>query len=184
MVGEGIEKAQYLSNVMLACLRTVRGVTVRVRAHSTGYEGVSQTSKVYRIWEQGDPDTRIGLLSTVDHGSNFDGFAIDYCAQELDAVTADSKLLIVLSDGLPAGSFHAGGKGYHYGGVSAMNHMMEVSRQWEARGVTIVQIAIDQDGLRPEDQAMMFRHWIGYESDGKLLTDLTALLSKVFGAVE
>ncbi len=194
MIGEGIEKAQYLANVMLACLRTMRGVSVRVRAHSTGYENGSgpgsktftggQTSKVYRIWEQGDPDTRIGLLTTVDHGSNFDGFAIDWCAQELDQVSADSKLLIVLSDGLPAGSFVVGGKSYHYGGVNAMNHMMEVSRQWESRGVTIVQIAIDQDGLRPEDQEMMFRHWIGYESDGKLLTDLTALLSTTFGAVE
>lgn len=189
MVGSGLQKAQELANVMMACLRTQRGVRTRVRAHSTGEDprgGAS--SRIYKIWDQGDPDTRLGLLTRpLYHGSNYDGFAIDWCAKELNdgAQPGETKLLIVLSDGLPAGSFITDQGSYvHYGGGPAMEHMMGVVNYWERQDVTIVQIAIDADDLRPEDQARMFKHWIGYENDSKLLTDLTKLLSKTFGAVE
>jgi cobalamin biosynthesis protein CobT len=190
MVGEGLDKAQELANVMMACLRTQKGVRTRVRAHTTGhdYTAGGSSCKIYRIWEPGDPDTRIGLISAIPHGSNYDGFAIDWCAQELDrdSLPGESKLLLVLSDGLPAGSFidTATSAPVHYGGQPAMEHMLELSTQWDRRGVHIVQIAIDQDGIRPEDQAQMFKHWIGYESDQKLLMDLTKVLAKTFGAEE
>ena len=186
MVGTGLQKAQELANVMMACLRTQRGVRTRVRAHSTGYDANGQTCKVYRIWEPGDPDTRLGLLSTVPHGSNFDGFAIDWCAKELveTAQAGEEKLLIVLSDGLPAGSFAQDDQAVHYGGGPAMDHMKDLGVHWGRQGVHIVQIAIDADSIRPEDQARMFKHWIGYESDSKLLTDLTMLLARTFGGQE
>lgn len=187
MNGRGLDKAQELANVMMACLRTQRGVRTRVRGHSTGsIDGEGQTCKVYRIWEPGDPDTRIGLLNTVYHGSNFDGFAIDWCAKELvdTAQEGEQKLLIVLSDGLPAGSIVRGGKSVHYGGTAAMKHMLDLGDHWAREGVKIVQIAIDHDGIRPEDQAQMFRHWIGYETDQRLLTDLTRLLMKTFGGID
>lgn len=187
MIGRGIDKAQELANAALASLRTQRGVRVRVRAHSTGYmEDRGSTSTIYRIWETGDPDTRIGLLQTVSHGSNFDGFAIDWCAKELvkEAQPDENLLLIVLSDGLPAGSFYDGGQGFHYGGSQAMAHMKGVVNYWERQGVITVQIAIDHEGLRPDEQAQMFNHWIGYENDQKLLTDLTRLLSRTFGGIE
>ena len=189
MRGRGIGKAQDLANVMLACLRTQRGVRVRVRGHSTGALGYGeQTCQVYRIWEPGDPDTRIGLLAGVGDGSNFDGFAIDWCAKELNdtAQANEQKLLIVLSDGLPAGTISGGNIGgyAYYGGEAAMKHMRQVGDYWERQGVKTVQIAIDPDGVRPENQAMMFKHWIGYETDQKLLVDLTKLLAKTFGGVE
>lgn len=189
MVGGGLDTAQELANVMMACLRTQKGVRTRVRAHSTGLDSSGGSScKIYRIWEPGDPDTRIGLLSTVPHGSNYDGFAIDWCAQELDATAqpGESKLLIVLSDGLPAGSFYDATRAtsVHYGGAPAMEHMLRLSTEWGRRGVHVVQIAIDGDGIRPEDQARMFQHWVGYESDAKLLMDLTKVLSRAFGAEE
>jgi len=186
MYGQGIERAQDLANVMLACLRTQRGVRVRVRAHSTGEVEYSQTSQIYRIWEPGDPDTRIGLLAHTGQGSNFDGFAIDWCAKELNdtAQANEQKLLIVLSDGLPAGQITENGNSAYYGGEPAMEHMRQVGDYWERQGVKTVQIAIDHDGIRPEDQAKMFKYWIGYSSDQKLLVDLTKLLAKTFGGVE
>ena len=188
MYGGGLEKAQELANVMLACLRTQRGVRARVRAHSTGSDDQGSTSAIYRVWEPGDPDTRLGLLTAgIGHGSNFDGFAIDWCARELfdSSLPGESMLLIVLSDGLPAGTITDPQRGYvHYGGEPAMNHMMDVSVGWGRKGVHIVQIAIDPEGIRPEDQARMFKHWVGYESDQKLLTDLTRILTKTFGGIE
>jgi len=187
MSGRGLEKAQELANVMMVCLRLQNGVRTRVRAHTTGAIDGSQTSRIFRIWDPGDPDTRLGLLQTIDHGSNFDGFAIDWCAKELNdtAQPNEEKLLIVLSDGLPAGSIVDPTRGYiHYGGDAAMDHMKLVSEGWGRKGVHIVQIAIDHDGIRPEDQARMFKHWIGYENDSKLLIDMTKLLARTFGGVE
>ena len=185
MVGRGIQRAMALANVMQACLRTQRGVRVRVRAHSTGYdldEG-GDTCAIYRIWEQGDPDTRLGLLQTLDHGSNFDGFAIEWCLKELarEAQPDTQQVLIVLSDGLPSGS----APGIYYGGTEAMHHMRYVTDRAERTdGAFTIQIAIDPEGLRPEDQAVMFKHWIPYESDSALLRDMTRLLSKLFGGIE
>jgi cobalamin biosynthesis protein CobT len=186
MNGRGLDKAQELANVMMACLRTVKGVRTRVRGHSTGNLDGSQTCQVYRIWDPGDTDTRLGILNTVYHGSNFDGFAIDWCAKELVDTSEDGeqKLLIVLSDGLPAGNITQHGARVHYGGGPAMDHMRELGAYWERQGVKTVQIAIDHDGIRPEDQARMFKYWIGYENDNKLLTDLTRLLVKTFGGVD
>jgi hypothetical protein len=190
MIGSGLEKAQELATVMMACLRTQRGVRTRVRAHTTGYIGGGlhrgqETSKVFRIWDPGDPDTRLGLLTTVEHGANFDGFAIDWCAKELSdtAQTNEQLLLIVLSDGLPNGTIEHNGSFYHYGGESAMKHMRELGDYWDRQGVKIVQIAIDSD-IRPDDQAKMFKNWIGYTTDSKLLVDLTKLLIKTFGGVD
>lgn len=185
MIGPGLERAQELANVMLACLRTQRGVRARVRAHTTTNTG--DGCAIFRIWEPGDPDTRLGLINGgIPHGSNWDGFAIDWCAKELadNSLPGESKLLIVLSDGLPAGSMNTAAGFLHYGGDAAMDHMRAVGDYWGRKGVHIVQIAIDPDGMRPEDQARMFRHWVGYESDQRLLVDLTKVLVKTFGGVE
>lgn len=191
MAGRGIERAQALANVMMACLRTQRNTRVRVRAHSTfhnssmGPNGYQQSHgcAIYRIWEPGDPDTRIGLLETLPHGSNWDGFAIEWCLKELveTAKVNETKVLIVLSDGLPAGS---DGK-MHYGGEEAMRHMRFITDKYErTQDAFTIQIAIDPEGLNPEQQATMFKHWIPYESDNGLLRDMTKLLSKIFGGIE
>ena len=180
MVGRGIATAQELANVMQACLRTQRGVRVRVRAHTTGRE---TDCAIFRIWEPGDPDSRIGLLKTLPHGSNWDGFAIEWCLKELESTAKpdETKVLIVLSDGLPAGA----NSHLSYSGMEAMRHMRYVTDKYErTNDITTIQIAVDPEGLRPEDQAVMFKHWIGYESDQKLLVDMTKLLSRVFGGIE
>lgn len=175
MAGERIETAQELANVMLECLRTMRGVKVRVRGHTTTR---SAEPIVYRLWEPGDPMTRLGLIAALDHRWNYDGFAIDWCAQELvrDARIDEDKVIIVLSDGKPNGSSS------DYGGIPAMNHVRKVTDTWATRGVTTIQIAIDPE-MRSHDQARMFRNWIQFETREKLPFQLTKLLSKLFGEV-
>jgi hypothetical protein len=185
MWGSGLDKAAELASVMLQVLRLQRGVTARVRAHTTGAIDNGETSAIYRIWEPGDPETRLGTLHTVESGANFDGFAIDWCAKELYESADDDveKLLIVLSDGLPNGSWYENGKYLHYGGASAMDHMRQLTDYWIRQGVNVIQIAIDSD-LRPADQNRMFANWVGYENDTKLLFDLTRILIKTFGGIE
>ena len=181
MAGRKLDQAQYLAGVMLACLRTIKGVRVKVRAHTDGAVNGSGSVQMFRIWENGDPDTRIGTLQTIPHNANADGFAIDWCAKELheNAEPGESQLLIVLSDGLPNSSVD----GHHYGGAPAMDHMRQVGNYWKREGVTIVQIAIGR-GLDAASQARMFEHWIGYTDDRKLQFELANLLIKAFGGVE
>jgi hypothetical protein len=171
--------AQNLASTMLECLKTMKGVRVRVRAHqSSGYSpnkgNFNATAAVYRIWEQGDPLTRLGLI-TEKHGSgNYDAFAIDWCANELfkNQRPGEDMILIVLSDGLP--------NGYGLSGISGEQMVREVVNTWKRKNVTIIQIAIDQT-LRPKDQAAMFDNWMQFDGVEKLPQRLTKLLIKLFG---
>lgn len=181
MWGEGMTNAQMLCNTMLECLRTMKGVRVRIRSHSNDDFIEAAHLKHYaivdRLWEPGDPVTRIGLLQSdsVPHNSNWDGYAVMACAEEMLRERRDSEdmVLFVLSDGLPNGR---GG----YSGRPAMHHLRRVTDTYIGKGVTIIQIAVGRD-IRPQDQAMMYRYWIGYESEAKLPVQMKDLLVKLFG---
>jgi hypothetical protein len=175
--GTKIQTAQRLATVMLACLTTIKGVRVRVRGHSTGPRADGGTCEIFRLWEPGDPQTRLGLAAMLGMDCNFDGFAIEWCARELvqNQRPNEDMVLIVLSDGLPNGGY-----GANYGGGPAMDHVRRVTEDFEKRGVTTIQIAIDPS-MRHADQARMFRHWLPYQDDAKLPFALTKLLIKLFG---
>jgi cobalamin biosynthesis protein CobT len=170
MYGENLNRAIMLSTVMLECLSLLKGVRVRIRAHTNS----ENDSYIARIWEPGDPMTRLGLMHTQPHGCNWDGFAIQWCQQEMldDRRGDEDMVLIVLSDGLPNG-------GWTYAGEPAMQHVREVNEHYERLGISTIQIAIDV-GLRTEDQAMMYDNWISYQNDQQLANDLTRLLVKMF----
>ena len=183
MSGRRIDDAQELANTMLECLKSMKGVKVRIRGHTTpmtryrlpGLGTADDTMcQIFRLWEPGDPMTRLGLISTCEKGWNYDGFAIDWCARELVDVgrVGEDKVLIVLSDGKP------NARGYAYSGGPAMDHVRKVTETWARKGVTVFQIAIDPE-VRSSDQARMYRHWIQYGND--LPMRLTRLLIKLFG---
>lgn len=175
MNGNRVETAQMLANTMLECLKTMKGVKVRVRGHTTpNGEVVGGEALIYRIWEPGDPVTRIGLISTCPKGWNYDGFAIDWCARELVETSqqGEDKVIVILSDGKP------NALGFAYTGPPAMDHVRKVTEEWARKGVTTFQIAIDPE-MRTKDQARMYRHWIQYGDD--LPQKLTRLLIKLFG---
>lgn len=170
MGGTNIENAQAMATVMLECLRLMKGATVRVRGHRSGY---SYGCEVFRIWEPGDPVQRLGLLRQLNGGGNYDGYAIDYCADELVKVSKanESKVLIVLSDGRPNGTA--------YGGESAESHVHRVVEHYEKKDVTIIQIAIDP-AVGADIQAQMFKHFIPFTNGNNLPAQLTKLLVKLF----
>jgi hypothetical protein len=173
MEGPHLATAQRLAQTMLWALYGQDGVETQVWGHTgdVGDVGDGGGSSVYRLWEPGDPMSRLGLISALPHGNNYDGFAIAHCIKQMIPAPQEQKVLIVLSDGYPAGS--------GYGGIPAQNHMRMVSDWGRRQGVETIQIAID-DAMRLDDQARMFGHgnFIPYTTDAALPRELTKLLDR------
>lgn len=166
-----VEIAIELAQIMHACLKDMNGVKVKVRAHTgdtpdSGHPGVA----LYRIWEHGEPITRLSLMKEIQMGNNYDGYAIGWCIKELveQHRPNEQMVLIVLSDGYPAGT--------RYSGEPAHRHMRETIAWGEKQGVDTIQIAIE-GGM---NQKEMFKHFVMFESAEKLPEQLTGLLRKIF----
>jgi len=169
MSGNGVRKAQDLANTMLECLKTMRGVTVRIRGHQENGDIM-----IYKLWDKGEPQTRLGLIGSLCGGSTPDGFALDWCSQELLANNkpGEDMVLIILSDGMP----NIAPTGF----TNATDHVHKVVEHFRQKGVTTISISLDP-GLRAAAQSKMYRNWIQYETDQKLPMQLTKLLIKLFG---
>lgn len=168
MAGGKLAIAQRLAQTFVWATQDLDGVTSTVWAHTSG-----TGAEVFRIWQPGDPLTRLGLLSSLDHASNADGYAIGWCVSQLLPQPEPQKVLIVLSDGLP--SF------YDYGGNAGMAHVRRVVDWADRQGVTVIQIAIDPGDMRPEEQAAMFgpNKWVPYTDDASLPRDLARVVGRL-----
>lgn len=167
MHGSKLETAQRIAQVVVWALHDAEGVETRVWGHTADVDG--SEAEVYRIWEPGDPLSRLGLISSLPHSNNADGHAIAYCAKQMFDAEQPEKVLLVLSDGLP----HANG----YGGDPAMSHIRSVCHWAQQRGVRVIQVAIDPHDLRPEEQAKMFPEWIAYDG-GSLPRKIAAVMAR------
>lgn len=170
MSGPKLATAARLARLTQAIIATTHGTTMRVRSHTNGCD--EDDTSIFRIWEAGDPQSRLGLPQALPHGANNDGWAIGWCIDELLKLgkPGNQKLLIVMSDGIPAGN--------GYSGEPAMKHVRRVTDWGIAQGVMTVQIAIGV--LSEEDQARMYRRFLVYENDerlpGQLMTALAGIL--------
>lgn len=166
MAGAQVATAQRLAQTMLWALHDAEGVEMRVWAHTS--EG--DASRLFRIWEPGDPMARLGLISTIDHSGNYDSAAIGWCVQQLLPMPQTEKALIVLSDGLPNGVGYGGGDG---------RRAVRAIVDWAARqGVGVIQLAITDD-LRPEEQAQMYSTFLPYTTDAALPRQLAGALGRL-----
>jgi cobalamin biosynthesis protein CobT len=172
MNGEKMRTAIQAASVMHEVLKSTPGVRVRVRAHTGDVPpATGDQSIVYKVWESGEPLSRMGIPLVVRHGNNYDGYAIGWCVTEMERIgkPEEQRLLIVLSDGLPHGR--------GYGGEEAMRHVKEVQRWARRRGVDVIQIAIDP-AMDPIRQAKMFDHFVPFTNIEALPGQLTNILKK------
>jgi cobalamin biosynthesis protein CobT len=162
--------AKRLAQLMLDCLSTMDGVTLRVRGH-TGQSGDFPLGMVIdKIWDPGDDPNRIALLEA--NAQNMDGHAIDWCVKELLSGRGNTqKILIVIADGEP----YAHG----YSGYGAEQHVRDVVTKAERNGVYVIQLGVSSD-LDYASQQRMFNHFIPFTTDENLLRDLAKLMAKLF----
>lgn len=105
----------------------------------------------YRIWESGEDLNRLGLITKLDRAENYDSWAIAWAGKLLLQEQVDQRLLVVLADGQPQATA--------YGGMSAQNHVRQVTDLLDRKGVFVVQVALGGE-LRSDMQDRMFKHWI------------------------
>jgi cobalamin biosynthesis protein CobT len=184
-----IDVAFKMAYLLVRAMQSKPNVTVRVLGHtgdneesdrryrdSHGYDDVVEFANFYRIWEQGDPIDRLKIIQQIDMGNNYDSYAIAWAGNLLEQEDAEQKLLIVLSDGQPAGMA--------YGGDPAERHVRKVVDHLERKGITAFNVSMAA-ALTDETQARMYKHFVpapegtGNAMYHKMLTTLQKLLSKI-----
>jgi hypothetical protein len=169
MAGEHLAIAQRLAQTFLWALHDADGVSLNVWGHTADVK--NHGADVFRLWEPGDPLTRLGLISTLPHANNADGFAIAWCVSQMREMPEPQKTLIVLSDGYPSA--------YGYGGDGGERHVRTVVEWADRQGVNVIQMAIDHE-IRAEEQAAMFGpgRWLPFVNDRRLLLDLPRIMAR------
>ncbi|MCR5402910.1 MAG: hypothetical protein K6E91_03715, partial [Butyrivibrio sp.] len=86
---------------------------------------------------------------------NRDGWAVNFCAEALSRSSAASKMLLIISDGLPAA--------IGYGEVLGKRDCQEVVKRYKKKGISVITAGIDDcaasikslyvDGVSPRDAA-------------------------------
>jgi cobalamin biosynthesis protein CobT len=115
------------------------GIPIMVYGHSTGYSksGHSVDLYSYAEFDDIDGDDKYRLMDISARGSNRDGAALRYVAEQLSKRTEEVKMLILVSDGQPAD--------IGYGGTAAEEDLRGVKREYAKKGILFVAAAIGND---------------------------------------
>ena len=110
-------------------------IPIMVYGHSTSSGRVDLYS--YAEFDAIDRDDRYRLMDISSRGSNRDGAALRYIAEQLAKRTEDVKILMLVSDGQPADS------GYY--GTAAEEDLRGVKQEYQRKGILFVAAAIGAD---------------------------------------
>ena len=115
------------------------GIPVMVYGHSTGYSknGESVDLFSYAEFEAIDRDDKYRLMDISARGSNRDGAALRFVAEQLSKRPEDVKILIIVSDGQPSDT------GYY--GTAAEEDLRGVRQEYIRKGVLFIAAAIGDD---------------------------------------
>lgn len=117
------------------------GIPVMVYGHSTGYDNKSEVDTVelysYAEFDGFDDDDRYRLMDISARGSNRDGAALRYVAEQLTKRSEDVKMLIIVSDGQPADT--------DYYGTAAEEDLRGIRKEYMRKGIIFVAAAIGAD---------------------------------------
>lgn len=115
------------------------GIPVMVYGHSTDYHKGQNSVELfsYAEFDGFDQDDRYRLMDISARGSNRDGAALRYVAENLTKRPETVKLLILVSDGQPADS------GYY--GTAAEEDLRGIKQEYQRKGILFVAAAIGND---------------------------------------
>ena len=114
-------------------------IPVMVYGHSTGYTSNGDTVELYSYaeFEAIDHDDKYRMMDIAARGSNRDGAALRFVAEQLSKRPEDVKILIIVSDGQPADT------GYY--GTAAEEDLRGIKQEYQRKGVLLVAAAIGDD---------------------------------------
>lgn len=114
---------------------TALGIPIMVYGHSTGSNSVDLYS--YAEFYAIDRNDRYRLMDISARGSNRDGAALRFVAEQLAKRHEDVKLLMLVSDGQPAD--------YGYYGTAAEEDLRGIKQEYQRKGILFVAAAIGAD---------------------------------------
>lgn len=119
-------------------------IPVMVYGHSTGYShnGHSVELFSYAEFESFDHDDKYRLIDIGARGSNRDGAALRFVAEQLCKRPEQVKILILVSDGQPAD--------IGYGGTAAEEDLRGIKLEYQRKGILFVAAAIGDDKINIE----------------------------------
>lgn len=111
-------------------------IPIMVYGHSTsGHLGVDLYS--YAEFDSIDRDDKYRLMDIAARGSNRDGAALRYVAEQLSKRTEEVRILILVSDGQPADT--------GYSGTAAEEDLRGIKQEYKRKGILFVAAAIGDD---------------------------------------
>lgn len=169
--GDKIRNAQIGALALYLAFIDKPNIDMFVYGH-TAQENANDSVEMYRYYDKTKRVTDInGIFSVKARHENMDGFAILEMGKILDRGKNASKMLIVLSDGIPA----AGG----YGGDKGIEHTRLCVEELERRGIFVIEIAIDSfRGI-----SRMFKHYVNFTDSKALGTDLLKVMHREFNKI-
>ncbi len=144
-------------------------IPVMVYGHSTGYSSAGNTVELYSYAEFDgyDHDDKYRMMDIAARGSNRDGAALRFVAEQLSKRPEAVKILILVSDGQPAD--------IGYGGSAAEEDLRGIKQEYQRKGILFVAAAIGDDKQNIER----------IYGDAFLdITDLNQLPTKLTGVVK
>lgn len=158
------------------------GIPVAVYAHTTKGED----SMVYCVAANRMPlngrnvsmgnhiEKRFSAMVDVEHNSNIDGVAVDFCANQFTDKPG-SKVLMVFSDGSPAG--------HNYHGQTAIEHTKLMANRARRKGISVLSLSLVQDVLATNDE--IYGREFNLRAFGKHLeSSLANVLQLMFATVK
>ena len=114
-------------------------IPVMVYGHSTGYSSTGDTVELYSYaeFEAIDHDDKYRMMDIAARGSNRDGAALRFVAEQLSKRPEDVKILVIVSDGQPADT------GYY--GTAAEEDLRGIKQEYQRKGILLVAAAIGDD---------------------------------------
>lgn len=131
-------------------------VAVAVYAHTSTDRGSETQPLVYgvaayqmplltpRLGSSGQVALRFATLLSVEHSQNFDGIALEFVLNQFTKKPG-SKTVIVMSDGLPSGS-------YHYGGRLGREHTHDVAELARRQGKNVISMSLVQNVVKDNNE--------------------------------
>ena len=123
------------SAIILYDFCTSLDIPVMVYGHSTGSNCVDLYS--YAEFDAIDKDDRYRMMDIAARGSNRDGAALRFVADQLSKRSEAVKILIIVSDGQPADT------GYY--GTAAEEDLRGIKQEYQKKGILFVAAAIGND---------------------------------------
>ena len=143
------------------------GIPVMVYGHTTGSDNCVELFS-YAEFESFDRDDKYRMMDISARGSNRDGAALRFVAEQLLKRQETVKLLILVSDGQPA----AGG----YYGTAAEEDLRGIKQEYRRKGILLVAAAIGDD--KPSIERIYGDSFLDITDLNQLPAKLTAVVKR------